>query len=356
MVRTQSGWLVITGLLAAAAFGGWFIRGWQQPAASATSTAAPPSPSKGDPAVPGQIGCLGHFQPDDDVVRVAAPYFQSRPSLVERLLVKEGDWVRSGQVLAVLDGKPQVEAERNWLQSNLGLARVRIAQARAGAKRPSIDAQRAEIARLQSVVRYEQARLERTEKLFATGDISAADLDLRRTSLVTSQQALEQAEHQLRALEQVRPEDVTVAETELELAQSRIAEVGVRLRSLTVTAPAAGQVVKIYARTGEQAGASGILDLADTKRMAAEAEVYATDVAQVRLGQTAKIEMEGGARAMKGEVVRIGSAVRQAAVLPNDPVAYSDARVVPVRIRVPGCAEAPCPIGARVKIIIETAR
>lgn len=355
MVRRQLRWLATAGLLAVAAWGGWLLHGWRQPAAPAVVTATP-APARLAQAAGGQIGCLGRFQPDDDVVRVAAPYFQSRPSLVERLLVKEGDWVRSGQVLAYLDGKPQVEAERNWLQSNLNLARVRIAQARAGAKLPSIEAQRSEIARLSSVVRFEQSRLERAEQLFSSGDISAADRDLRRTAHVTSQQALEQAQHQLRALEQARPEDVSVAETELELAQSRLAEVAVRLRSLTVTAPVSGQVVKIYARSGEQAGANGILDLADTKRMAAEAEVYATDVALVRPGQSARIEMEGGARTMPGEVVRLGSAVRQAAVLPLDPVAYSDAHVVPVRIRVPGCAETPCPIGARVKIIIETMR
>ena len=53
-------------------------------------------------------------------------------------------------------------------------------------------------------------------------------------------------------------------------------------------------------------------------------------------------------------MTRMGHEVQRGSVLPNDPVAYSDAHVVAVRIRVPGYTEGACPIHARVRVIIGT--
>jgi hypothetical protein len=57
------------------------------------------------------------------------------------------------------------------------------------------------------------------------------------------------------------------------------------------------------------------------------------------------------------EVIRIGTEVRQPVVIPGDPVMYNQARVVPVRIRVPACAAGTqCPINGRVRVATETGR
>jgi HlyD family secretion protein len=111
-------------------------------------------------------------------------------------------------------------------------------------------------------------------------------------------------------------------------------------------------VIKIHAHTGEQAGPEGILEIANTNRMAVDAEVYATDIARVRPGQPAIVEVEGGGPKLSGKVARVGERVQQASVLPGDPTSYSDAHVVPVRIRVDGCSRGACPINARVKVTI----
>jgi hypothetical protein len=56
--------------------------------------------SKGsDPALAPGVGSRGRIEPEDGILLVAAPYFAGRPSLIKELRVKEGDWVRSGQVL-----------------------------------------------------------------------------------------------------------------------------------------------------------------------------------------------------------------------------------------------------------------
>jgi multidrug efflux pump subunit AcrA (membrane-fusion protein) len=52
------------------------------------------------PVLPG-IACLGRFEPEDGVRRLAAPFSMQGPSIIAELLVREGEQVRSNQVLAV---------------------------------------------------------------------------------------------------------------------------------------------------------------------------------------------------------------------------------------------------------------
>ena len=328
----------------------WTMR----PLLSRVPAESKPQPMASEPKA-SAIGCIGRFTTEAPVVRIAAPYFESRPSVIARLLVNEGDWVKAGQALAWLDGKRQTEAEHARALKELDLAERRVTQAQAGAKRGEISAQSSEISRLEAALRLAQTEFHRDEQLYAAHDISLAQFDRSRSTLETSTQSVKEAQHRLTALSEFRPEDLQVAQGELTVSRARIAEIEARLAGTVVVAPVAGRVIKIHAHAGEKAEQDGILELADTTHMAVEAEVYAADIQSVHAGQHASIEVEAenGVK-LTGEVVSIGARVRKPAVLPNDPVAYSDAHVVPVRIRVDGCKEGSCPIDGRVKVVIET--
>jgi HlyD family secretion protein len=340
------------GLVALGGFAAWSLHlGSPKITPDGSASAKAPDPAAHSDSS-GPVGCLGRFTPVDDVIRIAAPYYQSRPSLVATLYVREGEWVRGGQVIGCLDGKPQVEAERARVAAELQLAIVRSAQVRAGAKASDVEAQRAELARLQAEYRLRESDFKRYEKLAEKQEISVADLDARRTALEMAERAVDSAQQHVTAMNEVRAEDVRVADAEVEVARNRLGEIDARLAALTVKAPAAGRVIKIHAHAGEEAGPQGILEIANTRAMAVEAEVYASDIAKVRAGQRAVIEMEEGGPKLNGTVTRVGERVQQAAVLPGDPTSYADAHVVPVRIRVDGCDERACPIFARVKVMI----
>src|SRR3954469_13423945 len=49
------------------------------------------------------VGARARIEPEDGVTVVAAPYIGGQPSLITDLRVKEGDWLKTGQVIAVLD-------------------------------------------------------------------------------------------------------------------------------------------------------------------------------------------------------------------------------------------------------------
>jgi HlyD family secretion protein len=70
--------------------------------------------------------------------------------------------------------------------------------------------------------------------------------------------------------------------------------------------------------------------LGDTAHMRAVAEVYETDIGDVRLGQPATISSRALAKPISGKVVRIGNLVFKNDVLNVDPAARADARVVEV--------------------------
>lgn len=343
---TEVRWFVI---LLAALWAGWAARGfWTLPQSPPTSTPVAAT------ATPHGVGCIGHFEPEDGTVRVAAPYYQSRPSVVAHLAVKEGDEVKPGRLIAYLDGKPQLEAQLETARAQLEQARRRLVQTKAGAKTSEVNAQQAEVARLEAAYKLAESQFQRAEGLFAKRITAAADVESSRSARETSRIALEEAKYRLAALTEVRQSDVSVAESDVTVSESQIRQIQAQLTALTVVAPRGGRITKVVTHEGEQAGSEGIVEIADLRRMAVEAEVYASDIAKVHTGQQACAEMEDGGARKCGTVISIGAEVRQAKVLPNDPVAYSDAHVVPVRIRVSGCDGESCPIHARVKVLIGT--
>ncbi|MDE2236848.1 MAG: efflux RND transporter periplasmic adaptor subunit, partial [Elusimicrobia bacterium] len=230
------------------------------------------------------IGCLGRIEPEGGVIRVSAPYDQGRPALVAKLLVGEGDWVRKGQPLAVLQSAPRLEAE-------LGQSRARLAMARA---------------RLENAAAEEK----RYKALYKTHDVSSSELDARRL-------ALETARSQLRA------------------ASADVARASAQAEAATVRAPESGRILKIRAKAGEEIGPLGLLDFGDTERLVVKAEVYETDIARLRLGQRATVSGDLLPAAIEGRVQRIGLEISKNSVLPEDPEAFSDSRIVKVVISLP---------------------
>jgi HlyD family secretion protein len=122
---------------------------------------------------------------------------------------------------------------------------------------------------------------------------------------------------------------------------------------LTVRAPAAGRVIQIRAHPGEQVGEAGVLEFAKTRRMYVIAEVYEADARRVRPGQAASISGTQLAAPIAGTVERVGGAIAKSQVLPGDPAAFSDTRIVPVHIRLADPAAVSGLIHGKVSVTIQ---
>ena len=87
--------------------------------------------------------------------------------------------------------------------------------------------------------------------------------------------------------------------------------------------------------------------------MYVEAEVYETDIARVRPGQLATITSELFPGTMTGVVEVVGTTLAKNTVLPLDPVAFADARVFKVWIRLNQGEKVAGLIHGKVNVVIQ---
>jgi HlyD family secretion protein len=282
---------------------------------------------------PAGVGARGRIEPEDGVVLVAAPYSDARPSIVRELRVKEGDAVRAGQIIAVLDNWSTLDKALRQREADLEVARRRLVQLKAGAKPADLEAQRVEVKRWESEYQIASSDQQRHQKLYADKVISHAELDQKRLVTERARRMFDAAQEKLKSLEEVRKEDVDVQAAEVIAAQARVAQAKSELDRMSVSAPADGRVLKVHAQVGEEVGPRGIVELGRTDRMFVIAEVYETDINKVRVGQTAEVSGELLKTPLAGRVTQIGSQVTRSELLANETSAFADTRVVKVKIK-----------------------
>ncbi|HBB34427.1 MAG TPA: HlyD family secretion protein [Cyanobacteria bacterium UBA8803] len=361
---------VILAIIATLATGGILFYGTQrfqltQNTASPIQTTVVPEITK--------VTALGRLEPEGEVIQLSAPA-SAEGNRVAQLLVKPGDKVQSGQVIAVLDSRDRLSAALEQAREQVRVAQARLAQVQAGAKTGEIQAQQATIARtqaeqqgeitaqtatiarLEAQLRNAETEYQRYQFLYQEGATSASTSDSKRLAIETLQQQLNEAKANLARIEQarqqqlkeaqanlnriaeVRPVDVQAAQAEVNSAIAAVKRAQAELDLAYVRSPRKGQILEIHTWPGEALGNAGIADLGQTEQMYAVAEVYETDVEQVREGQRAVITSSAFKGELTGTVDRIGWQVQKKDVLNTDPIADIDARVVEVKIRLDAAA------------------
>lgn len=179
--------------------------------------------------------------------------------------------------------------EGDWVEEDQEIARL-----------DTYDLRVAEVNRLEAVLRNARRELARQNDLSKTMSTSKVTLDS--------------------------------ATMNLEVAVAELAAARARLALAVVKSPLRAQVLDIHTRPGEQIGPQGILELGQTDRMYAIAEVYETDIARIKPGQRATISLAALEEPLTGQVEDTELRVGRLDVLGTDPVAKTDARVVEVKI------------------------
>jgi HlyD family secretion protein len=316
------------------------------------------------------ISALGRLEPATEVIQLAAPISLNGDRLLA-LKVKEGDRVKAGQIIAVLDSRDRLQDAVLRSKQQVRQAQARLAQVQAGAKAGEVQAQQAAIVRLQAEIagargiqaatlarleaEYQNAQVEysRYQQLYQEGAISQSSLDSRRLAATTAQnQLLEAQENQSRTLQtlqaqlreatatlnriaEVRPVDRQVAQAEVDGAIAALTQAQTDLEQAYIRAPIDAQILKIHTRPGEKLSENGIADLGQTSQMIVVAEVYQSDIGQVQPGQTAIITGQGFAGELQGTVSQVGLQVSRQNTFSNQPGENLDRRVVEVRIALP---------------------
>lgn len=313
------------------------------------------------------VTALGRLAPKGETIKLAAPTAIQEQRLKE-LLVKEGDVVKQGQVIAVLEGQEVLESAWREAEAQVEVAQAQLALVEAGAKRGQIEEQRAEIARIEAnyqgeiavqkatiaqltaEVQNAQTEFERYERLYQDGAVAASERDKQALRLQTAKTSLEGARAQLERLyqtnpeelskaqaalesvEEVRSQEVEVAAAEVKKAEAAAAKAKADLEQLEVRSPQDGVVLYIHSRAGEVISEEGIVEIGETQQMYVVAEVYETDVKRVKPGQKAIISSDALPQDLEGTVERVGQQVRRQNAINTDPSENIDGRIVEVQI------------------------
>uniref|UniRef100_B8HSS6 ABC exporter membrane fusion protein, DevB family n=1 Tax=Cyanothece sp. (strain PCC 7425 / ATCC 29141) TaxID=395961 RepID=B8HSS6_CYAP4 len=312
-----------------------------------------------------EITALGRLEPEGEVLNVSGPNGPNGER-IGQLLVREGQFVKTGQTLAYLESYEERLAERDLAANQLAEAQARlkaetsygraqIQEARSrvamvtNPKSAAILAQQATIERIQAELINAQRDLRRFAQLQAEGAVSQQALDDRNLAVKSKQQELSNAQSTLAQLQQEKVTDLDNANAQLSSAQAELARsqtqvqiasaasnlklAQARLDRTMITAPQSGQILKIHTHSGESIGDKGILEMGNTRQMSVVAEVYETDIAKIKVGQPATITSSAFNGSIPGTVTQVGLRIGKNDVLNTDPAANTDARVVEVRIR-----------------------
>lgn len=302
---------------------------------AANRSLPPVEPEKSAPASPLSdfgVGALGRIEPQSEVIHVNAPSVMEPPA-VEKMMVRVGDKVHAGQVLAILDSNRREQSDVELAKATVLLAEKSLAQINAGAKAGDLRAQEELIARTRERLKLAEKQLERAQELRKSKALSEDDLDTRVAEVDVLRRELAQHESALVALAEVRTVDVERAEAEVARAKAALLRAEADLEISLIRSPIEGEILKIHTRVGERIGSEGVLDLGDTRQMDVVAEVHESDILKVRLDQPATVSMRNLETTLQGHVVEVGRLIGRMDVLSSDPVDDTDARIVEVRIR-----------------------
>jgi HlyD family secretion protein len=239
---------------------------------------------------------------------------------VVHLLVKEGDAVSAGQLLAVLAPGELRADERFYAESEQSsAAAVQEAQAalryQAQQTRDQIRQAEAQLAAgeasvAQAQANLEQARLDsrRADSLFQQGIISAQAHDQARTAHQAAQAQVEAlrkqvaAQHAAVALARSTAEQIAVRKSQLAAGLHQLAAAGaqkqaarVRVDYTEVRAPIPGLIALRAALQGEVVNAGQpIVELYNPDNLWVRADVEETYIDRIRLGERLPVRFPGG--------------------------------------------------------------
>ena len=223
---------------------------------------------------------------------------------ITHLLVKEGDHVTKGQVIATVESV-QPEANVDAQKATIDAAKTDIASYIAAEKTAEANVERAK-------ADLEQKRLdwERAQGLYAAGILAKQDYDAKKAAYDTDVASLDQA---VAGRNQAKAQtDSARGHLQTQVATLRFNQDA--LNKTVSTAPFDGIVTNLPVREGEtvvvgiqNAEGSTLMTLADMSVITAEVKVDETDIVNIVAGQTADVTVDAlPGKVFKGHVTLAG--------------------------------------------------
>ena len=279
---------------------------------------------------------------------------------LKEVTVSDGDPVRKGQVVAVLEND-DLQAQIEQARANVRRAQAALEKLQNGARPEERAASRAARDEAQAAADNARQNYERSLKLFKEGGIiSQSVLDQSERDWKMAQARLESARENYKLImAPPRSEDVAAAKADVELARAQLAQAQDNYDNTLVHSPVAGVVVKRYMNPGESISYESlyqpIVSVSDTTHLRVRTEIDEADIGKIQIGQRAAIRCNAfRGQTFYGNVVRISGGLGQKKIQTDNPTEKIDSDVLESFVEVD--RGSPLRVGLRVDVYIELAR
>jgi len=213
---------------------------------------------------------------------------------IAKLLVDEGDAVKAEQGVAELDARDYELALRN-ATAQAEAAQAALAALQAGTRVQELRVAEAQLAKAQADLDYARVEFKRIADLVARKLAPQDQLDQAQQRQNVALAGVEQARQNLALLrEGPRQEDIDQAAATLRARQAAVEIARQQLGYVQLRSPVAGVVSVRLAEGGEVVSpGKAVLRIAELGRPWVRAYLNETDLARVRLGQSAEVRVDG---------------------------------------------------------------
>lgn len=208
------------------------------------------------------IGAIGFFTigHDDEVIQGQIEVEEYRvstkvPSRILRICVSEGDYVKAGDTLVILDA-PEVEAKAEQAQGAIDAAQAMSAMAQAGARKEQIQGAYELWQQAKAGQEIAEKSYQRVQRLFDEGVVSEQKRDEAYAAFKAYEAQAQAAKSQYdMAVNGARNEEKAAAKGQVKAFEGKMQEVKAYRKETVQVAQMAGEVATIYPKVGELVGA-----------------------------------------------------------------------------------------------------
>lgn len=209
------------------------------------------------------------------------------PGRIERFMCNEGDRVKAGDTVAILDS-PEVLAKYSQAEAAEDAARALSEKADGSARAEQVMMAYQTWQKAQAAAEVAKKTFDRVERLYAQEVVPAQKRDEAEANYKAMAATAEAAKAQYEmARNGAQKEDRMAAEAQLKRAKGAVAEVEAYVQETFLVSPISGEVSERYPKVGELVGTgSPVMDVLDLSDMWVSFNVREDCLAGFRVGET----------------------------------------------------------------------
>ena len=199
-----------------------------------------------------RVAGSGLVEPVTEIINVGTPI----AGVVESVSVHEGDQVKQGQALFVIDQR-MLSSQLRSAQARLEVATRKLEQLKARPRKEDLLTAEAVVEQRQAAVRDAQQRLDRLNQIADPTAISPNERPTREYELANAKARLKEAEADLAEVRiGAYPEDLAVAAADMQVAEAEVKSLQTDVERSVVRSPIDATILRVTARPGQFANAS----------------------------------------------------------------------------------------------------